>query len=293
MHKIIASIITYNPEINRLQKNIESIVNQVNGIVIVDNGSSNIQDIKNLVTNIKKAIDYSNIEFIINEENVGIATALNQSLNYSKDNNYKWLLTLDQDSICEKDMIYNMNSLFETYVNDRTAIIAPNIIDENKASEIEPMMEEIEFPTVAITSGSLTNVDIALSVNGFDDKFFIDYVDHEFCLKLKKNNYDIIKYKKSKLYHQLGDIDSYKILGKTATVTNHSGIRRYYYFRNGIYVHKKYKKDFLDWIKIDSKRRRNVIIGIVLFEKDKLNKLKMCYRGIRDGLQMKFGKYEN
>ena len=42
--KILAQIITYNPEIKLLQKNIESILHQVDNVLIYDNGSANIKE---------------------------------------------------------------------------------------------------------------------------------------------------------------------------------------------------------------------------------------------------------
>ena len=49
MNEVIAGIVTYNPDINRLCKNLDAIKNQVSCIVIVDNASINIEEIKNLI----------------------------------------------------------------------------------------------------------------------------------------------------------------------------------------------------------------------------------------------------
>ena len=291
MDKIIASIITYNPEIDRLEKNIKSIVNQVDSIVIIDNKSSNLLELNALCNNISNEYKNCKFEIIKNEENVGIAKALNQALYYAKDKNFKWILTLDQDSICDSNMISKMKDVYELCNNNKIEIVAPNIIDENKMGEIEPMKNEIEYPTVVITSGALTNVDITITVGGFEEKLFIDYVDHEICLRLRKNGYDIVKYRQSKLYHQLGEIKTYKIFGRKATATNHSALRRYYYYRNGIYVKEKYEGIFDEWIKIDRKRRLRAVLAVILFEDNKCEKLLKSIEGVLDGKKAKYGKY--
>ena len=51
--KIIASIITYNPDIARLTFNIKAIFPQVDEVVLIDNGSKNINNIKSLICNYK------------------------------------------------------------------------------------------------------------------------------------------------------------------------------------------------------------------------------------------------
>lgn len=175
--------------------------------------------------------------------------------------------------------------------NSKIGIISPNVIDENKGGPVEVMNNEVEYPTVAITSGSLINVKIGIKIGGFLEKLFIDYVDHEFCLRLRLKGYEIIKLKDAKIYHTLGDIKVKSILGLKLTTTNHSALRRYYYFRNSIYVHKKYYKYYRRWCNKDIMRELRVLVGIVLFEKDKINKLKNIYMGINDGLKSKYGKF--
>ena len=44
--KYLAGIVTFNPDIERLNENISAIINQVDKVVVVDNGSENADDIK-------------------------------------------------------------------------------------------------------------------------------------------------------------------------------------------------------------------------------------------------------
>lgn len=291
MENILACIVTYNPSIDILKKNIENILIQTNNVVIIDNNSNNKVELFELINNINARYHAYRIELIQNDDNNGIAQALNQGLSYSKANNYEWILTLDQDSICDKNMIKVMKNYCLKINNSKIGIISPNVIDENKGGPVEVMNNEVEYPTVAITSGSLINVKIGIKIGGFLEKLFIDYVDHEFCLRLRLKGYEIIKLKDAKIYHTLGDIKVKSILGLKLTTTNHSALRRYYYFRNSIYVHKKYYKYYRRWCNKDIMRELRVLVGIVLFEKDKINKLKNIYMGINDGLKSKYGKF--
>ena len=93
---INGGIVTYNPDIEKLKKNISRIAGQVCKLVIADNGSKNIEDIKRL------AAAFENVSVILNYENFGIARALNQIMKWSSNNGGDWTITLDQDSFFNK-----------------------------------------------------------------------------------------------------------------------------------------------------------------------------------------------
>ena len=95
--EIITGIILYNPDLSRLRENISAILPQVDNVVLVENGSSDITYLKEL--------EDEKIELIVNDENMGIAYALNQVMQYAHDNSYEWALTLDQDSVVPPGLV--------------------------------------------------------------------------------------------------------------------------------------------------------------------------------------------
>ena len=102
MSKVYAGVVTYNPEIKRLKENISSIQNQVTTVVIFDNGSNNVDNIQNLI------LGLANVVFIKSEKNLGIAAALNRLMQWGNDKGYDWMLSLDQDSVCEENFVARM-----------------------------------------------------------------------------------------------------------------------------------------------------------------------------------------
>ena len=44
-----AGIVTFNPDIGRLKENIDAILPQVSELVIVDNGSANVDEVCNMI----------------------------------------------------------------------------------------------------------------------------------------------------------------------------------------------------------------------------------------------------
>ncbi|MDK0799571.1 glycosyltransferase family 2 protein [Clostridium perfringens] len=275
--RILAIIISYNPDLNRLYKNIEALVKQVDEILIVDNSSNNILEINNMKNNFDK------VKIISHEENLGISISLNKGLEYARKNNYNWILTMDQDSICQANMINNykkfikLNKEINSYM-----ILAPYILYENVLEyKYDCLGEEID---VVITSGSLVNVENAIKIGGFDEKLFIDYVDFEFCLRTIENNFKIIKIYGSYLEHRLGELEEKSIINRKILVTNHSFIRRYYIYRNAIYVWKKYILKNPKWVIKNILSNIKSYLLILLFEKDKMRKTIYILNGIKDGI---------
>ena len=120
---IIAGIVSYNPDIDLLKKNIEALIKVNLNIIIVDNHSSNIMEIREATKS------EANILIYELESNRGIANALNSIMNYAFDHNIKWVLTLDQDSIVPCNIIQdNLKCLKES---NNIGIISPVILDRN------------------------------------------------------------------------------------------------------------------------------------------------------------------
>ena len=66
----------------------------------MDNGSDNIKNIEDCVLN-----NWKNITIIKNGKNEGIAKALNQMFEFAIEQQYEYVLTLDQDSVCPDNII--------------------------------------------------------------------------------------------------------------------------------------------------------------------------------------------
>ena len=282
MSKVAAIIVSYNPDKNLLDS-VNLLISQVEKIIIVDNGS--IEEKRKDISSIKD-IDNERIEIIFNEENLGIATALNIGVREALKQGFNWILTMDQDSKASKDMVEKM---FEVYNNidekERESILSifPNFVDERIQSiEENSVMNTYEYVDADITSGNLVNAEVFDKVGFFDDSLFIDLVDTDFCMRLNEKNIKMIKVRDAILYHSLGESQSVKsILGKFNT-SNHSALRRYYMTRNRFYIWERYKDLNSFTLNRDKKLFKKEFIKIILGEKDKVNKIKMVFKGYKD-----------
>ena len=120
--KISAGIVLYEPELKRLLENVTAIIRQVDTVIIVDNASSHIKEVKEVLSR------FSNILFLAIAQNEGIAVALNQILDISMQIGMDWTLTLDQDSVVCENFIDVSRNYFDLA---NVAIITPTILDRH------------------------------------------------------------------------------------------------------------------------------------------------------------------
>lgn len=269
----VAGITLFNPEKDRLKENIEAVINQVDAVVCIDNGSNNIDEIENdLLKN------YNKLSLVKNNKNVGIARALNQMFEFAKDNNYEYVLTLDQDSVVPE----NLMSEYLKYMTslDKVGSLSPLILDRNYA-EVDGYKGDIEVLDKCITSASLTSVKTWEEVGGFYEPLFIDLVDHDFCAKLVEHGYKIYRINTVHLMHEIGHGKTKNVFGKKFTVLNHSAFRKYYIVRNRIiymYMH----RNSID-LKEEKGKYYKFFIKTIVCEDKKIKKLSAMIRGVKDG----------
>lgn len=269
MSKILVGIILYNPEINRLQENINSIKPQTDKIVFIDNGSSNIDIVNKILPD--------NSILLRNEKNVGIATALNQILQYALNNDYDWVLTLDQDSVVSNNIIKVYKECI--FISNDIGMISCKIKDRNANLSINIKEKEIDgYISQCITSASMLRVQAWKEIGGFDDNMFIDSVDFDICINLRKHGWKIFRTFKTEILHEVGHSKVIKIFRKEYLSLNHAPFRYYYIARNNIYLGRKYGM-LLHNMRVIIR----MIWTILRYEEKKIIKIIKITKGIIDG----------
>lgn len=276
--KIVGVVVLYNPD-ESIIKNINSYINDIEKLYLVDNSENKNHDLINKIMSISDKCIY-----VDNNGNQGIAHALNVGARLAIEIGADWLLTMDQDtSFSENDLIKIQEELLAVDITN-TAIVSPS---HYLGDDIKPFYNEI-----VMTSGNLINLHLFGKIGEFDENLFIDSVDTEYCLRIYSMRYKIKRIPSVILNHNLGDIKEYKILGVKFKPTNHNPIRRYYITRNRFYVWDKYNTLYPSFIKWEKMATVKELIKVILFEKDKLKKIQFSLNGYIDYKKNKLGKYE-
>jgi rhamnosyltransferase len=266
--KICGVVVWYNPEPNDIL-NINSYVNSLDYLYVIDNSDVDNESLLSLLPD--EITD--KICYVANCDNLGIATALNIGCRKAIDNQFKFVLTMDQDSMFESDQIVQyftlINVMLRDIANHDISVFAPSYSPDNT---------KFGFVNSVITSGNVISLPSYEEVNGFDDELFIDQVDHDFCYKLIEAGKKIYMFPQVSMSHTLGDSKVYKIFNKNIVIMNHNHIRKYYIIRNRLYIRQKYPQFTKNYFK----STLILIYGVIFYEKNKLIKLKFMIKGVAD-----------
>ena len=276
--KVSGIVTLYNPTSDDI-KNISTYLNDIDKLYIIDNTEGH--DNKDRIPKSNK------IEYIFKNKNLGVAKALNIAAEKAIKEGYQWLLTMDQDTTFKKGIIDRMKKEILKRDTSKIGIVTPwhntKLVDKKPEGEYDD-------PHDVMTSGNLVNLKIWKKIGGYKDWFFIDGIDIEYCMNLHKNGYHILRINSIEIDHNLGDLFYKNIRGRLFLCTNHSAIRRYYIMRNYHYIKDMYLDYDASYCYSLVSQRHNMI-GVILFEKDKINKIKMYLRGLKDYKKGIKGKY--
>jgi rhamnosyltransferase len=282
---VCAIVITFRPPAV-VPGNLAKARPQVQGLVVVDNGSS-----PETLAPIVAAGQELGFTLIENGANLGIAAALNIGVRWARSQGFRFVALFDQDSTLSDGFISTMLREYETNPHrERVAIVTPKHLELETGVWDRPSFAEDGNPLVAITSGSLMPVEIFDRCGWFEEDLIIDRVDDEYCLRVRSMGYTIALCKEAFLHHSVGTPKMHSFLGFRQVKATHHGAKRYYYLtRNRIVMVKRYWRQYPLWCYYTARSVvRDLIVNFVV-EDHRWKKLGTTLRGILDGLRGRMG----
>ena len=234
-------------------------------------------------------LNHPKIKYVAQGINSGIATALNVGAVHAIEEGHSWLLMLDQDStLTEETYLRIKQQIFELTAED-IGLVAP--LQVSKLSDLNNSQPNASIRDVGwvMTSGCALNLKAYLECGPFEDKLFIDHVDHEYCLRMGQNGYRSIQNPRIVLDHSLGEPKETKILGWKPVFISHKPFRSYYFVRNGLYVALKYSTyspKFAGWVLFQILKN---ILKAAFLDDQKLLRFKMMIWGFVDFCNGRYG----
>lgn len=228
MKKIYSILVAYNPEIEELNQAVERLKKQTDIVVVCNNSDYDVK------------FEDEQIKVFNFSENLGIAKAQSVGMKWAFENGADFILQMDQDSIPNDDLVKKLLECYEDSTNKgyKIGLVGPQDYDKdtkelNKARlKKGTFIDDTNYVSLeqTLSSGSLIPKHVYYIVGGMDDDLFIDSVDNEYCWRIRKNGFLVIKNNDALLAHKLGD-GKQKILG-FLNVGVPSPIRHYYQIRN-------------------------------------------------------------
>lgn len=291
MKKTDCIIVTYNPT-EKFEENIKNILSQIRKLYIVDNNSSS----KNIIKNLEK---HPKIQVIYNENNIGLGAAQNIGIRESLKNNSDWILLFDDDTEIPHKYVESMLNEYKKIKDDKISILFPRIehknskkktlyVEYNKKIKIKTDIKENNTNIlVGMASGSLIKSEVIKKIGLFKEDYFIEYIDYEFCLRNIKNGYLNLLVAEIQLNQRVGNTKDIKIGNIVVSPSWHNPIRLYYKLRNFIWLRKEYNKNFPEYMRYEILKNIWIIIRSMIFESDKILRIKYIQKGLKDGYNYK------
>lgn len=282
---VCAIVVAFFPDDGFVER-IRGLLPQVTRVVIVDNTPD-----EGTSPSLEKSFhDTSQVHLIENRANLGISMALNQGLEYALKVGHKWILTLDQDTDCYPDMVHTLLDVAKA-CRFNPAVIGGNYLDlRNDACFVPNNGESDDFleQKTVITSGCLVDAAVAAAIGGFRKDYFIDQVDHEFCLRMRAQGHKVVISRKPVMNHSVGRPGGAR-LPLLGALPNHPPVRKYYIARNTVVTVADYWRQEPLWC---LRRLVRLVLGLglmALLEEQRLSKIRAFAAGVTDGLRRRLG----
>jgi GT2 family glycosyltransferase len=301
VNKSVASVtLAYNSE-QFLPKHLDALLRQsrsLDEIIVVDDASTD-------GTSALLAERYPQVTVLRMPENLGLGGALATGISYAAlEKRHDWVWMFDHDTIPNDDaleaLLGGTESLRELNgelgivaslpVHRATGICYPPLLWHD--GYVRPSDELLRQPTwfadLVISSGLMVRREVVEKIGLPRADFFIDFIDFEYCLRVRSRGYKIAVVTGSQIGHEIGDATKIGLLGYTWLRSGHAPWREYYISRNMTYV--------AWWLYPNAATKRFVVRylarhagGVLLFGSRKLACLKRLAQGFWDGRRASLG----
>lgn len=259
-------------------ESIRSYMDAVQRVVIVDNSPEDN-------TALAEVLPADRYTYLPLRENLGIATALNKGCCFALEHGAQWVMTMDQDSRWEKEQLERYIHLANAYVQiHETGVFSPR---QDYSTHIRQYPQTYEQKIAVMTSGCLLSATGFKATGGFRDELFIDEVDNEYCMHIRRVGMQVVVINAAFLEHRLGELRTMRFMGIwPKEYIDHEPFRFYYMTRNILYLNTLYP----EYTRFNNKRLHKMLKRVILYDRrHKFAALRMCWRGWRDFQKGQFG----
>ncbi|MBU0673645.1 MAG: glycosyltransferase family 2 protein [Proteobacteria bacterium] len=297
---VIAIVVTYNPDLSTLQQQLVTLAPQVSAIVMVDNASQD--DLVSWLKTIPQTVD----KLIRLGDNYGVGAAQNHGIEWARRCGSAFVLLMDQDSIPQTGMVEELLLGYQRLTGNgaKVAAVGTQYQDDQEA----PLSGFVRFSSwfgrnivhcatgdaelecdFLIASGSLIPMTAISEVGTMDEELFIDHVDTEWCLRARAKGYRLFGICSAVMLHELGlhRVKAWWLGGREVAIR--PPFRYYYMIRNSILLLRR-SYPCRSWRFFEIRRLILSCVFFGIFLPGRGERLKMMFKGGRDGLGKMSGK---
>lgn len=300
---VCAIVVTYHPDLNLLNELLVNTAPQVERLVVVDNGSSGVA-----LAWLRQQQD-GGLAVLELGDNLGIATAHNRGIEWAREQGFRHVLLLDQDSVPAPHMVKRLLAALHTLQarGEPVAAVGPRCRDPRLPTPLpfirwgflrnqhlqggpETGTEPVSTDFL-ISSGTLIPLTVLARVGGMEEALFLYYVDCEWCLRAAALGYRLYGAHDAEMRHRLGDrAHPFWFLGGRRVIER-SPLALYYLVRNRLLLYRRPYALWL-WIGADLLALLFTLMAFTLFLAPRVRNAAMMGRGLWHGFLGRGGRHD-
>jgi rhamnosyltransferase len=234
--RTVAGIVAFHPDPSNLARLIARIAPDVCRVVVFANSPLDHPVSERAAA----AASGAPVTFVTPGENLGLGRAYNVIIDLAVKDGAEFVLLFDQDSMPSEGMVQRLEDLAGELRGrrEKPALVGPRPVKASgepfKVPRRRAKAEDLPAVAVdfAISSGSLIALDAARAVGSFDEDFFIDAIDIEWCARAWDAGWSVWLGTDIPMTHRLGLGVIHLPFG--LRMTDQPPERLYTYFRNQV-----------------------------------------------------------
>lgn len=310
--KICGILVTYYPN-RSVGKNIQIAEQYLDSLVVIDNTSTSKGEsvLNNLNRKKLSCLDdihssmkeKGRIFLLRNNSNLGLARSYNKGVQIARQISADFILLLDQDSMIHPD---TMKMLMESYDELRGLKVGAigctnvqfNTMVSKKQGEpwglkpkgyVELGLSQEVF--LKENSGLLVPMERFEEVGMFNESFFLDGVDYDFCLSLREHGYKVFRSKYAFISQSAGIETKLSLIGREFKYTARGPERTYSIMESYLMLlkfHRSMQKFLIPKFAVDFAL---LCFRITFLYGEKMNHYAQMFRGLINGLSGQNSRY--
>ncbi|WP_425956315.1 glycosyltransferase [Xylanimonas sp. McL0601] len=290
--RLIAVVSSFRPT-DELVRNVGLIAGQVDEVVVVDDGSG--PDYGAVLDHVRAA----GARVVALAENQGIAAALNAGLREAALAPEDLVVTFDQDSTVPEGFIAALVAQWDAGVR---AGLAMGMVSPESFAGLRQVLRGADehgfrHSREPIQSGSLVSGEVLAAAGYQREELFIDLVDIEYYLRLKRLGRACLVAPGLVLPHELGRTYPFTLLGRRIrlsgrqlTLSLSTPFRYYYRARSRVVINREYWRSDPALLSVDTLREIQHVLLVGLYAQPRGAIARVIARGLRDGWRGRMGK---
>ncbi len=304
MKSVAAVVVTYNRK-SFLKKNLTALLGQKrppDEIIVVNNASTD-------GTHEMLQSEFPKLTVITLSENTGCSAGLAEGMRVALERGHSWLWLLDDDAIPNVDALDYLLRYLENSSDTMLGAVSSAVLNVPSGKILSGWcweggrryrvpnqwhMEREAFEVDGVPFlGLLVYRSVVEGVGFPRADFFIWFDDVEFCYRIRKHGYKIIVIPKSLVSHPAPKVRIVKKFGREKPRELVPSWKAYYGIRNRLLVlNQRIKDGYAPWhtLPLATLQLLKKMLGTIVYDENRLERVKMNLLGIFHGLVGKSGK---